>query len=80
MRLVLVSWLDHCESDGEVWQTTKQAGKRKAATVHSVGWLVRETEDRLVLSSSTVEGEDLVARPLVLVKAAVTRVEDLSRR
>jgi hypothetical protein len=72
--LVLVEWDDHCESDGNVWTTTEDAAAADVARCRSVGWLLHHDAERVVLTTSMVDGEDTVARPFVIVAAAVRRI------
>jgi hypothetical protein len=75
--LVLVEWDDHCENDGNVWWALDDAAAAGVARCRSVGWLLHQDADRVVLSTSLVfDGDDIemVARPFVLVAAAVRKV------
>jgi hypothetical protein len=76
--LVLVEWNDHCESDGNVWMTADEAAECRPATCQSVGWLLHHDTERVVLTTSRVIDEDTVARPFVIVTAAVRRIVPLA--
>lgn len=72
--LVVVEWDDHCEADGNVWMSREDAANCSPAQCRSVGWLLHQDAERLVLTTSLVDDEDTVARPFVIVAAAVRRV------
>ena len=77
MRFVEITWLDHNEAEGSTWMTVAEAAAKPLSTCTSIGYLIAEHDDRYVLSSSLVRGEDTVARPLVIAKAAVLKVRNL---
>jgi len=76
--LVLVEWNDHCESDGNVWMTAEEAAAADVARCRSVGWLMHSDAERVVITSSMVDDEDTVARPFVIVAAAVRLIVPLA--
>ena len=77
MILVVVEWDDHCEAEGTPWMTRDEAADCQLAHCRSVGWLVHEDSERVVLTTSQVDGDDTVARPFVIVRAAVRRIVPL---
>lgn len=77
MKVVRVTWLDHRE-DHVAWQTYDEACKATPAVCHTVGYLVHEDDDRIVLTSTWLEDDDeTVGGTLTLVQAAVRNVEVL---
>lgn len=75
MRIVEVDWLDHCE-DGPTWVPYDDAMDAKLARCHTVGYLVHEDDERIVVCSSWVDDDDeTVSRPFVIARACVTRFE-----
>lgn len=77
MKLVEITWLDHNEAEGSVWMSRADAAAKPLSTCVSLGYLVAEHDDRYVLTSSHVEGEDTVARPFVVARCAVVKVRTL---
>ena len=73
----MVEWVDHCEADGPPWMTADDAAACLPAQCRSVGWLVHHDSERVVLTTSLVDDDDTVARPFVIVSAAVKRIVPL---
>jgi hypothetical protein len=77
MKIVRVAWLDHCE-DGATWQTYEDAKQAQPVTCHTVGHLVHQDAERVVVTSTWVEDDDeTVGRPLAIVASAVVGFEVL---
>lgn len=71
---VYVEWLDHNAPDADAsW--VGQGEPAGVSTCHSVGYLISETPDALVIAHTAEDGE-CIGR-FVLVRAAVVRVERL---
>ena len=76
--LVVVDWLDAEHSDG--WTSLKKVEALKPVIVHSVGWVVTDTELLLVLAAcigDTWKPGDTVGRAIVLPRSMVQKVRRL---
>ena len=70
-------WLDHRE-DGEAWQTLDQATRAQPAECHTVGYLVHQDDDRIVVTSTWLDDSDgIVGGAFVIVASAVRHLEVL---
>lgn len=71
---VYVEWLDHNAPDPDAsWVDATEVAE--VSVCHSVGYLISETPDALVIAHTAEDGE-CIGR-FVLVRAAVVRVERL---
>ncbi len=75
-RLVYVEWLDHADTSGDTaWQQVSEL-RTEPETCHTVGWLVRESEQSIVIAHTWSEPE--VVAPMVIVRAAIVRLITLT--
>ena len=81
MRFVEVEWLDSV-SEGR-WQPREDVGReatREAMLHRSVGYLVSDTEDFVLLAGSRKEDGSWVADTMQIPKVAVLATHDLRKR
>ena len=50
-NLVLIRWLDATSYEGHEWRTAKEVKELTSEFMLSVGWIVKETADSIVLVS-----------------------------
>ena len=76
--LVLVTWKDHASSDD--WLTPEEAGRLVAlATVWTVGWLYKETEEAYWLSG-TISEDHTFCGVITIAKGTVVSKEEIQCR
>ena len=82
MRLVMIEWLDSMGVGGE-WQCPDCLKDPEPVVCRSVGWIVRETEDYIVVASHhhagdcNEEASEQVCGTMAITKATVRRITDL---
>ena len=77
MKLVLVKWLDHVSahySQGD-WVEISNYDNVELGKMESVGWLVKETDD-LVVIASTVSGTTL-GNDMVISKRLIDDMQEI---
>ncbi len=86
LPLVMVHWIDaECSSDG--WQDKEDFDKwadEPLRAVQTVGWLMRDTDDRVVVMSS-MGGPDMgeahkIPKSWIIKIEKLTTVEEISER
>jgi hypothetical protein len=78
MKIIEVTWLDHRE-DGQAWQSYHDAVNLQPAECHTVGYLVHEDDDRIVVTSTWLNDDDeTVGGAFVILASAVTHLRVLS--
>ena len=86
LSLVMVHWIDaECSSDG--WQHKEDFDKwadEPLRSVQTVGWLMRDTDDRVVVMSS-MGGDDMgeahkIPKSWVIKIEKLTTVEEIDER
>lgn len=74
-RLVVVRWVDSCQSDG--WgHATVEDWAMPDMRIVSVGYLLRETEEAITITASV--GAYAVLGPLTIPRVAITDMEVIS--
>jgi len=78
-RAYLIEWLDHADLGNEgAWQKADDLDT-SAARVVSIGWLVRQTKETVVIAHSVgVGGDRDVAGPMLIVRSAIVRMEPIT--
>ena len=72
----VVDWLDHCQNAGETHAWIDRASvEPELALIHSVGFVVAETEEAIVITHTMDSTECL--QPFSIVRAAIVRVQEL---
>ena len=80
-RIVKVTWIDSSSPLDRAWIPAEEAAKPGKVHCVSLGWLLNETEDFVVLVSSIAptndEGDFDVGGTITIPRVAVTNVEEL---
>ena len=75
-----ITWLDHCTDSERGWQSLENILKLEPVVIDTVGWVVKETDDYLVMVASLQnvgENADVQGEMLVL-KSCIKRREKLN--
>lgn len=76
--LVLLEWEDHCDYGDTPWlQVDDIKENSRPTTMTSIGWIVHETKNFLVLSNSYVNEAPEVGSALVIIKSCITKREEV---
>ena len=75
-RAYLIEWLDHCEHSQPAAWLDIESVNAKPARIRSVCYVVKTTDDSVVISHTASEGQ--VISPFVIAKAAIVRMEPLT--
>lgn len=76
-RLVLIEWVDIKAHDGDVWQSRKKV-RPAGYAVTSVGWLIYEDEENLVLCQDLGRDKRDVSGIATYPRGCVRRIVNLS--
>lgn len=68
----VVEWLDHCSMFGRKWESLSDALELEPALVQSIGWVVKETREFIILIPSLCEETEIYGELLIL-KACIKR-------
>jgi len=80
MKMVAVDWHGITEPESRGWLVPENVSILKAATCSSIGFLVVETVDKIVLATSIIEKDgkvSAVAGSVVIPKEAIFNMYDL---
>jgi len=77
VKLVVVRWLDHvsCHYDPGNWVDISNYDKVELGQMESVGWVVRETDDLIVIASTV--SESTVGNDLVIAKRLIDDIQEI---
>ena len=75
MKLVIVDWVDSA-MDFAGWQSVEEAGKLYPPECQTVGWVVKDTEDKIVLAMS--HSEVTVGGKFTINKICITNTKILN--
>lgn len=67
----LIVWLDHAEVGEGVWHDIDQARKAKPARFATLGWVIAEDDQRIVVISTMEQDGGTVSKPFVIIKSTV---------
>ena len=76
MKMVRVDWLD-AMSDDNTWQEISELTKQTLKPVTSVGWILTENKDNIILVSSFDEDAQMGGGGCTIPKACVKRIVQL---
>tara|TARA_A100000172_G_scaffold41544_1_gene25366 strand:- start:66 stop:332 length:267 start_codon:yes stop_codon:yes gene_type:complete len=76
MRLVKVVWLDTNEVSDGTWQSKEELLKSKPCSIDSLGYLVEETQDYVIISADkdSYNQDDLFGRSQVIPKGVIQEI------
>lgn len=72
----LVTWLDIVSHDG-AWMDISEAKEYKPAPIQTVGWIIKEEEEYIVIVSSK-DGEELVGSVNAIPRSAIISITCVS--
>jgi hypothetical protein len=76
MKMVRVDWLD-AMSDDNTWQELDELAKQTLKPVTSVGWILTENKDNIILVSSFDEDAQMGGGGCTIPKTCVKRIVQL---
>ena len=70
MKLVYIEWLDHCSFGSGCWNTKESCENMEPILAKTIGWLVKETDEHLVVVSTTLSdnyygGDSLILKSCI---------------
>lgn len=69
----VVEWLDHCSTKGGQWESFEDICEDlKPLTVHSVGWVIKETKESVTLIP-TWHNEQAYGDILIIKRCIISR-------
>jgi hypothetical protein len=71
----VIDWLDHCDLGGSQAWTDVSKIDTKAPLIRTVGFIVKETTEGLVVSHTLHEGE--CSTPFLILRSAIIRKEPI---
>lgn len=76
LRLVQITWRDHSADKGSGgWEELGKLAVREEVIAHSVGWIVKEDDNHIVLASAV--SDEYGASVQIVLKGVITQVVDL---
>jgi len=75
-RSVFIIWLDPSKIDLNPWMYLDEADTLFPAKVASIGWIIHEADEYLVLASS-IGTNEVCLSPVVILKAAILHMEEI---
>lgn len=80
IKILYVIWLDHCSVSS--WMDREEAIKTAdMAEIHTVGWLIHEDKDKLVLALNIDSSNDNVSDAITIYKKCITeRIEVVAKK
>ena len=69
--LVVLEWLDSCALHGGTWNDTEDAAAISPSRCRSVGWILREDKQAIVLASHFAEHQ--VGGEMCILKKTIVR-------
>lgn len=73
-ELVLLKWLDHSTFKKAEWHEFDQATELSPVTFWSVGWIIREESDYVVLANTSDRSECTHGEFCIIKKAILERI------
>lgn len=68
----VIEWLDHCTYSESRWRDPKEIEDLEPIKVLTLGWVIKETKDKLAVVS-TVNTSGSVANEFLILKKAIVR-------
>jgi len=76
MRLVQITWRDHSADKASAgWEKLTDLSAKEEVIAHSVGWIVKEDENHIVLASAI--SDEYGASVQIVLKGAINQIADL---
>lgn len=68
----VIEWLDHCTYDKSEWRSEEEVGKLEPIKVITLGFLVKETKESVILASTgTIDGH--LGQEFLILKRGIVR-------
>ena len=71
-QLEYIKWLDHTAWDKAEWNDIEALEELEPVSVYSVGWVIKETEDYIIIVSTIQPDTDIVHSEFCVLKGAIT--------
>jgi len=69
-----IEWVDHADPPGSTWFTHSDLTKVKAPpTIQQVGWICKETDVFILVTSSRCDQFSFVGQPTLVLKNCITK-------
>tara|TARA_R110002033_G_C3814193_1_gene232468 strand:+ start:407 stop:667 length:261 start_codon:yes stop_codon:yes gene_type:complete len=80
--MVKVVWLDTNECSLSTWQSKEELLKSKPCTIDSLGYLIEENEDYIIISGDkdNKNEDDIFGRSQVIPKGVVIKIQYLQEK
>lgn len=78
MDLILVTWKDITGCDGS-WMSLDEAKEMYPGPMETVGWLLKETPEYIVVASSRDTEEDTVGSVTAIPKSVIVNIKRILR-
>jgi|TARA_R110000824_G_C14852582_1_gene640284 hypothetical protein len=80
--MVKVVWLDTNECSLSAWQSKEELLKSKPCTIDSLGYLIEENEDYIIISGDkdNKNEDDIFGRSQVIPKGVVIKIQYLQEK
>ena len=75
MKLVSVTWLDAVSCDS--WESISDAQKLNPATMITLGFLLHDDDDKVVIAASYDQDNESVARTYAIPKSWVLSIKEI---
>jgi hypothetical protein len=75
--LVKITWLDATDIDTG-WHTISEIKEKTLVAVESVGWLLEETDQKIVLIGCLDRHDENAGRGIIIPKPWITKREELA--
>lgn len=82
LKLVYVEWLDHASFTESTWREADEYEDLNPATCKTIGWILRETEDMIILVQTihySDEFEDKYCGEMGILKGAITLMKEIEQ-
>ena len=76
-RPVYVIWKDHAEADTGPWSALNDLDKHKLATCRTLGYLIEERDDCVLVAGTLIDDLEISSRPDIIAKALIVSMTEL---
>jgi hypothetical protein len=75
-RLYIIEWVDHATFSDNIWRSREELGTLKPVPICSVGFIMHDREDHLVLCS-TYSSDKTMCNEFCIIKSCIVKVKPL---
>ena len=72
LQLEYIKWLDHTAWETAIWNDIDELEELEPVIVHSVGWVIKETPEYIIIVSTIQPENDIVHSEFLILKGAIT--------